>query len=67
MRFFRKLFKKAQRGQSAIEYALVVAVIAAGIVVAARAFFIEGKDGQPSATSKIFNKAATQVEDSMGR
>ncbi|MEZ4704645.1 MAG: hypothetical protein R3A11_05590 [Bdellovibrionota bacterium] len=61
----RKHFaKKKTRGQSAIEYALVLGVIVVGVIFAGRTVFM-GADGKGGKAAQIMNKAVEQTMKTM--
>ncbi len=60
---FRNRKNKKITGQTALEYALVIGVIAVGVITAAK--FIFGGD-EDSAARQLMNKAVTEASGTMG-
>gem|GEM_PF-4641502 len=58
---FKYFRRQLNRGQSAMEYALVIGVIVTGIIIAAQNF-VSDKD---SATGKIFEKAIGKASETL--
>ncbi|MCB0326635.1 MAG: class III signal peptide-containing protein [Bdellovibrionales bacterium] len=60
MKITSRNMKKKTRGQSAIEYALVLGVIVVGVIFAGRTVFM-GADGKGGQAQKIMEKAVGQT------
>lgn len=66
MKFMRKLLERlrfGRKGQTALEYALVIAVIATIVVVAAKALF---SDPEKGLQKQIFEKTVNEVSKQIG-
>lgn len=56
-----KVFRNKRRGQTALEYALVIGVISVGIIITGRALF--GQKG--SAAEEVMRDALNQAKESI--
>ncbi|HLG18206.1 MAG TPA: hypothetical protein VI895_00140 [Bdellovibrionota bacterium] len=63
-RNYRKLLGTRNRGQTALEYALVVGVIAVGVIYVAQKVFV-GNGQEPSAAEKVMQAAVDQAQNAV--